>query len=292
LIGVLVVGQPGNEEFWRLFRDEMRKLGYIDGRSVRYEFRSDEGHLDRLPALAAELVQQNVDVIVTWFTPAAVAAKQATPDIPIVMASAGDPVAAGLITSLARPGGNVTGVSGMSSDLAGKCVELSRELLPQARRVAALINPPDPFSKAFLDKIQSAGKVAGIAIQPVPVNNIDELEPAFIALAKAAPDTVIVQPSLPSRRVAELAVRHKLPTLGPVRAQAEAGVLMTYSGDGADNYRKAASMVDRLLKGAKAADLPVEQPTRFRLVINLNTAKALGLTIPTPLFQRADDIIE
>jgi len=153
VIGVLVVGATGSENFWRLFRDDMRKLGFIDGRTVRYEFRSDQGRLARLPELAAELVRLKVDLIVTWFTPAALAAKQATRDIPIVMALAGDPVAAGLIESLARPGGNVTGMSGMSSDLAGKCVELSRELLPQARRVAALVNTLDPFSKAFLDKI-------------------------------------------------------------------------------------------------------------------------------------------
>lgn len=291
LVGALVVGAPGSEQFWRLFRDDMRKLGYIDGQSVRYEFRSDQGQIARLSELAAELVQLKADVIVTWLTPAALAAKQATREIPIVMASAGDPVAAGLITSLARPGGNITGIGGMA-DLAGKCVELSHDLLPQARHVAALVNAPDPFSKVFLDKIQIAGKAMGTAIEPVLINNFAELEPAFAALGKAAPDTVIVQPSLPARRVAQLALRQKLPALGPARILAEEGGLMSYSGDAIDAYRKAASIVDRVLKGAKPSDLPVEQPTKFELVINLKTAKTLGLTIPSSLLQRADEVLE
>src|SRR2546430_306240 len=166
-IGALVIGNISPEEFWREFRQGLRDLGYVEGQNIRFEFRSAEGHLARLPELAAELVRLKVDVIVTWFTPAAVAAKQATRDIPIIMATAGDPLAADLVASLARPGGNVTGMSGMVSDLAGKCVELSRELLPQTRRVAALANVADPFSKAFLDKIQVAGKATGIAIEPV-----------------------------------------------------------------------------------------------------------------------------
>jgi putative ABC transport system substrate-binding protein len=292
VIGVLVVGLPGGENFWRLFREDMRKLGYIDGQSVRYEFRSDQGQLSRLPELATELVQLKVDVIVTWFTPAALAARQATRDIPIVMAVAGDPLADGLIESLARPGGNVTGMSGMASDLAGKCVELSRELVPQARRVAALANTADPFSKSFLDKVQIAGKATGIGIDPVLIKNPAELEPAFAALEKAAPDTVIVQPSLPTRRVADLAIAHRLPAMSPSRPFADAGGLMSYAADQADLYLRAANMVIKVLKGARPADLPVEQPTKFELVLNLKTAKALGLTIPTPLFQRADEVIE
>jgi len=292
VIGVLVVGLPAGEKFWRLFRDDMRKLGYIDGEGVRYEFRSDQGQLGQLPELAAELVRLKVDVIVAWFTPAVQAAKQATRDIPIVMASAGDPLAAGLVASLARPGGNVTGMSGMVSDLAGKCVELSRELLPQASRVAALVNAPDPFSKAFLDKIQLAGKATGTAIEPVLINTAADLEPAFAALEKASPGTLIVQPSLPTRRVAELALAHRIPAMSPARTFAEAGGLLSYAPDEADLYRQAANIVAKVLKGAKPADLPVEQPTKFELVLNLKTAKALGLAIPTPLFQRADEVIE
>ena len=152
-IGVLVVGAPGSEQFWRLFRDVMREMGYVEGRSVRYEFRSDQGQMGRLPELAAELVRLNVDLIVTWFTPAALAAKAATRDIPIVMALAGDPVANGLVDSLNRPGGNVTGMSGVNAELGGKSVELIREMLPSAHRISALANAPDPFSKPFLEQI-------------------------------------------------------------------------------------------------------------------------------------------
>jgi len=208
------------------------------------------------------------------------------------MGFTGDPLAAGLVESLSRPGGNVTGMSGMASDLSGKCVELSRELLPQAKRVAALANVPDPFSKAFLDKIQLAGKATGISIEPALIHSVADLEPAFASFEKAPPDTVIVQGSLPNRRVAELALKYRLPTLGPNRILAEDGGLLSYSADEDDAYRKAAGIVDKVLKGAKPADLPVEQPTKFELVLNLKTAKAIGLTIPTLLLQRADEVIE
>jgi putative tryptophan/tyrosine transport system substrate-binding protein len=291
VIGILVVG-TGADQFWPLFRDDMRRLGYIDGQTVHYEFRADQGQIARLPELAAELVRRKVDVIVTQATPAALAAKRATRDIPIVMAVAGDPLAAGLVDSLARPGGNVTGLSNEASDFAAKCVELSRDLLPQTRRVAALLNAPDPFSKVLLDKIQIAGAAAGIAIEPALINNESELEATFAALEKAAPATVIVQPSLPTRHVAELALKHKLPTLGPVRALVEEGGLLSYSADNPDLYRKAAGMVDRILKGTKPADLPVEQPTKYELVINLRTAKAIGISVPQFLLQRADEVIE
>jgi putative tryptophan/tyrosine transport system substrate-binding protein len=292
VIGVLVGGAPGDEQFYRLFRGDMRKLGYIDGQTVRYEVRSDQGQIGRLPELAAELVRLKVDLIVTVATPAALAAKQATRDIPIVMAVAGDPLASGIVDSLARPGGNITGMSGLVADLGGKCVELSRELSPQVSRVAALLNAPDPFSKSLLEKIQLAGAATGIAVEPVPIHNAADLEPAFASFEKAPPDAVIIQPSLPGRRVAELALKYRLPALGPVRSLAEEGALLSYSADNPDLYRKAASIVDRVFKGAKPADLPVEQPTKFELVINLKTAKAIGLAIPTLLFQRADEVIE
>jgi putative ABC transport system substrate-binding protein len=163
-IGVLVVGAPGWEQFWRLFRDAMRQTGYIEGQSIRYEFRSDQGQMGRLPELASELVRLNVDLIVTWFTPAALAAQAATHDTPIVMALAGDPVANGLVDSLNRPGGNVTGMSGVNAELGGKSVELVREMLPSAHRIAALANAPDPFSKPFLEQIEAGGRATGIMI--------------------------------------------------------------------------------------------------------------------------------
>ena len=227
-IGVLVVGAPSSEKFWRLFRDGMRELGYIEGQNVRFEFRSDQGQAGRLPELAAELVRLRVDVIVPWFTPAATAAKQATRAIPIVMAIAGDPVATGLVQSLARPGGNITGTSGMAADLAAKCVELIRELLPSAHRVAVLVNAPDPFSKPFLEKIRLAGKATATAIHPIMIRGPEELDAAFAVLEKDRPDAVIVQPSLPIKRVAELALKYRMPAVSPFRPFSEEGGLMSY----------------------------------------------------------------
>jgi len=291
-IGVLVVGAPGSEQFWRLFREDLRALGYVEGQNIRFEFRSDEGQASRLPELAAELVRLKVDIIVPWFTPAALAAKRATHEIPIVMAAAGDPIATGLVESLARPGGNVTGMAGVGADLAGKCVELIRDMLPSAHRVAALVNAPDPFSKPFLEKIQRGGAATGTTIDPILIHNTEELEAAFPAMEESRPDAVIVQPSLPTRRVAKLALKYRIPAVSFVRVIAEEGGLMTYSSPGADAYRRAAVFVDKILKGAKPADLPVEQPTRFELVINMKTAKALGLTIPPAFLARADEVIE
>jgi putative tryptophan/tyrosine transport system substrate-binding protein len=290
-IGVLAVASPGSERFWRLFQADLRELGYIEGQSVRFEFRSDQ-QVGRLPALAAELVGLKVDIIVTWFTPAALAAKQATSEIPIVMALAGNPVETGLVESLARPGGNVTGMAAVTSELAGKNIQLVRELLPSAHRIVALANAPDPFSKPFVEQIRHAGTTTGMTIDPIMIQSAEELDSAFSAMEKDRPDAVIVQPSLPTKRVAELALRHRIPTVSPIRGIVDEGGLMSYGIEEADAYRRAAIFVDKILKGAKPADIPVEQPTRFELVINLKTAKALGLTVPQSLLARADDVIE
>ena len=290
-IGVLVVGAPSSEAFWRHFRSELRELGYIEGQTVRFEFRSDQGRADRLPELAAELVRLKVDVIVPWFTPAARAAKQATREIPIV-ATAGDFIATGLVESLARPGGNITGVSAAVADLAGKCVELLREVLPSGRRVAALVNAPDPFSKPFLEKIRLGAEAARFTVDPVMIRGSEEFEAAFLAMLKRRPDAVIVQPSLPIKRAAELALKSRMPAASPFRPFAEEGGLMSYYLAEAEAYRRMAALVDKVLKGAKPADLPVEQPTKFELVINLKTAKALGLTIPQSVLLRVDQVIE
>jgi putative ABC transport system substrate-binding protein len=291
-IGVLVVGSPGSEQFWQLFRAGLRELGYVEGQSIRFEFRSDEGQAGRLPELASELVRLKVDIIVTWFTPAARAAKQATREIPIVIALAGNPVETGLVASLARPGGNVTGMSSVGAELAGKSVELIRELLPSARRVAALVNAPDPFSRPFLEQIRLGGQVTGVTIDAIMVRDAEQLEAAFPAMQQQRPDAIIVQASLPTKRVAELALRYRLPTIAVVRGFVDEGGLMTYSAAEADMYRHAAIYVDKILKGAKPADLPVEQPSKFQLVINLKTARALGLTVPPVLLARADEVIE
>jgi len=291
-VGVLVVGAPSWEKFWRIFREALADLGYVEGQTIRFEFRSDQGQVSRLPELAAELVRLKVDVIVAWFTPAATAAKNATRDIPIVMAPAGDPVATGLVESLARPGGNITGLSGMAADLAGKCVELTRDMLPSAHRLAALANAPDPFSKAFLEKIRLAGEATETKIDPVMIHSPEELDPTFSTLEKDRPNAVIVQPSLPIKRIAELALNHRIPAVSQFRPFVEQGGLMSYWFAEADLYRRAAAIVDKILKGAKPADLPVEQPTRFELIINRKTADALGLTIPPALLARVDEVIE
>ena len=287
VVGALVIGNIDPTEFWREFRQGLRDLGYVEGQNIRFEFRSAQGRLDRLPELAAELVRLKVDVIVTWFTPTAVAAKQATREIPIVMAETGDPIATGLIASLPRPGGNVTGIASVTAELAGKSVQLIRDMLPSARRVTALANATDPFSKPFLEQIELGGKATGTAIHPIKINNSDEFETAFVAMEKDRPDAVIVQPSLPTKRAAELALQQRLPAVF-----AEEGGLMSYSAIYADLFRKAAVYVDKILKGARPTDLPVEQPTRLQLVINMKTAKALGLTVPPALLARADDVIE
>jgi putative tryptophan/tyrosine transport system substrate-binding protein len=194
-VGALVIGNINPEQFWREFRQGLRDLGYVEGQSIRFEFRSAEGHLDRLPELAAELVRLKIDIIVTWFTPTALAAKQATHEIPIVMAETGDPVGTGLVASLPRPGGNVTGIASATAELAGKSVQLIREMLPWARRVTALANATDPFSKPFLEQINLGGEATGTTISPVRISSSEELETAFASMEKDRPDAVIVQPT-------------------------------------------------------------------------------------------------
>jgi putative tryptophan/tyrosine transport system substrate-binding protein len=292
VIGALVIGNTDPAQFWRLFRQALRDLGYVEGQNIRFEFRSAEGQADRLPELAAELVGLNVDVIVTWFTPPAQAARQATREIPIVMADAGDPVGTGLIASLSRPGGNVTGIAAITAELAGKCVELIRDILPSARRVSALINVTDPFSKPFLEKIQLGGEATGTTINPIRISKGEEFEAAFAEMEKKRPDAVIVQPSLPGKRAIELALKYRVPAVSVPRWFAEEGGLMSYSPRFPELFRQAAAYVDKILRGAKPADLPFVQPTRFELVINIKTAKSLGLTIPESFLLRADEVIE
>ena len=291
-IGALVIGNISPEQFWREFRQGLRDLGYVEGQNIRFEFRSAEGHLDRLPELAAELVRLKVDIIVTWFTPTALAAKQATNEIPIVMAETGDPVGTGLVASLPRPGGNVTGMAAVTAELAGKTVQLIRDMLPSARRVTALANATDPFSKPFLEQIKLGGEATGTTINPVRISSSEEFETAFASMEKDRPDAVIVQPSLPSKRAAELALKHRVPAVSVPRWFAEQGGLMAYSPRYVDLFRKAAVYVDKILKGAKPADLPVEQPTHFDLVFNMKTARALGIDVPPTLLARADELIE
>ena len=291
-IGVLVRAAPGWERFWQLFPQALRELGYIEGKNIQFEFRSDQGDISRLPELAADLVRLKVKVIVPWFTPAAIAAKQATREIPIICAACGDMVGTGLVESLDRPGGNVTGNSSLNAELAAKTVDLIREMIPSAKRIAALANASDAFSKSFLKQIQLAGEATGTVIDPIMIHGAEELDAAFPAMEGRRTDAIIVQPSLPSKRAAELAVKHRVPAVSVPRWFAEEGGLMAYSPRYVDLFRKAAVYVDKILKGTQPADLPVEQPTHFELVINLRTAKALGLEIPPTLLGRADEVIE
>ena len=291
-VGVLVIGNISPEQFWREFRQGLRDLGYVEGQNIRFEFRSAEGHLDRLPELAVELVSLKVDIIVTWFTPTALAARQATHEIPIVMAETGDPIGTGLVASLPRPGGNVTGLASVTAELAGKCVQLIRNMLPSARRVTALANATDPFFKPFLEQIQLGGEATRTTINAVRVKSSEEFEAAFTAMEKDRPDAIIVQPSLPTQRAAELALKHRVPAVSVPRWFAEEGGLMSYSAVYVELFRKAALYVDKILKGAQPAELPVEQPTHFELVINMRTAQALGIELPPSFLARADQVIE
>jgi putative ABC transport system substrate-binding protein len=288
-IGILL--SSGQEPFLGEFRKGLREYGYVEGKNISFELRSADDKLDRLRALADELVRLKVDIIVATATPAVTAARQATTEIPIVM-SAGDPIATGLISSLARPGGNITGLSSTTAELSVKILELVREVLPSARRVAVLANAPDPFSRPYVELIEQSGRTLGIAIQIFMIRGVDELDPAFAAMENERADAVIVQPSLPSKPILGLALKYRLPLFGAARSLPEEGGLMAYTVNQNDLFRRMASHVDRILKGAKPADLPVEQPTRYDLIVNLKTAKALGLEMPASVLARADEVIE
>ena len=291
-IGALFVSNADVESFRTELREELRKSGFVEGENLLFEFRSAEEKLDLLPKLAAELVGLKVDVIVALYTPCAIAAKQATREIPIVIMS-GDALGTGLVPSLSRPGGNITGVSLMAAELFGKCVELIRDMLPTVRRVAALGNAADPFSKSFLEQVLLAGKSTGMEIVPaIMVHRSDEIDEAFAAMNKEGARAVVVQGSLLSKNTAELALKHRLPAVSVPRSFPEMGGLMSYGLDGPDSFRRCAMFVIRILQGGKPADMPVEQPTKFELVINLKTANALGITVPLPLVSRADEVIE
>jgi putative ABC transport system substrate-binding protein len=290
-IGFLALGNPDPAPFVNGVRDGLRTLGYIDGQNVAFELRSAEGKADRLASLAAELVALKVDLIVAFQTPAGTAAKRATSDIPIVT-NAGDPVGTGLVASLARPGGNVTGVSGAAAELGAKQLELIREILPNARRVGVLINTPDPFSRPFLSHIQDAAKPMNIELVPFMMKGADGLEAAFAEMAKSSTSAVIMQPSLPHGLTAQLALKHRLPSLSPNPLFPGSGGLLAYSADYDALSRDTASLADKVLKGRNPAELPFQLPSKFWLAINLKTAKAIGVTLPGTMLTRADEVIE
>jgi putative ABC transport system substrate-binding protein len=292
-IGALYIGLADAESFKKELQEGLRELGYVEARNIAFEFRSAEGKLDRLPELAAELVRLKVDVIVALYVPSALAAKQATSEIPIVIVAA-DPVETGIVAGLAHPGGNVTGVSLMSAVMIGKCVELFRDMLAAIRQIAVLTNSADPlFAKLVLDEAERASSITGIKIQPITVRGPDEgIDAAFAAIVRAQADAVVIQGSLSTKRVADLALEHRLPAASTTRGFVDAGGLMSYGADGPALFRLSAKFVHRILQGRQPNDLPIEQPTKFELAINLRTAKAMGLTIPEGFLLRADSLLE
>jgi putative ABC transport system substrate-binding protein len=290
-IGVLVLGNPDPALFLQELQEGLRELGYVDGQNIAFEVRSAAGKAADLAPIAAELVALKADVIVAFQTSAATAAKKATKAIPIVI-QAGDPIGTGLIASLARPGGNLTGVSGLAAELGAKNLELIREMLPSVQRVAVLANANDPFREPFIEHVQTAAKALKIETNPVMVRSADGLDAVIAHIVAWRAEAVLVQPALPQERVADLMLKHRLPAFAASSAFSASGGLVSYSPELQTMYRQVAAFVDKVLKGRQPADLPVEQPTKFQLVINLKTAKALCLEIPPTLLARADEVIE
>jgi len=278
------------------FREGLRDLGYVEGRNIVIEYRWAEGKYERFPELIAELVALNVEIIVTAGTPAALAVKRAMVRIPLVMAAVGDPVGAGLVESLARPGGNFTGLTAIAPDLEGKRLELLREIVPKVSRVSFLLNPENALTVASEKQARAAAKVLRVDVQFVEVREDSHFDQAFDKIAKERPDAFIVLADrvfLHNRaRIVDFAARNRVPAVYPYRELVEAGGLMSFGPNYADMHRRAATYVDKILKGAKPGNLPVEQPTKFELIINLKPAKALGLTIPQSLVLRADEVIQ
>jgi putative ABC transport system substrate-binding protein len=295
-IGLFSAGTDTFRKTWLALADGLRELGWIEGKNVLFERRFAENQLDRLPGLAAELVRLDVDLIVTGGTLAPLAAKQATATIPIVMGAAGDPVGSGLVASLARPGGNVTGLSLMAPDLGGKRLELLKEILPGISRVAILWNAANPYPALVFRETQDAARTLRIELQSLEVRGPGDLDSALDAAIRNRVDALItVEDPLTvthRKQIADFTANNRLPAIYGFREFAEAGGLMTYGANINDLFRRAAGYVDKIFKGAKPANLPVEQPTKFELVINLKTAKALGLTVPLIMQMTADEVIE
>jgi putative ABC transport system substrate-binding protein len=297
-IGFLVAGAPspyGHGQWVAAFVQGLRELGWIEGQTVAIEFRWAEGRTERYVEIAREFVQLKVDVIVTSATPPSVAIKQATSVIPIVFASAGDPVGAGLVASLARPGGNVTGLALQSTELTGKRLELLREVLPGLRRLALLGNPDNPSEALEMHQLKATARTLTLEVITLDVKRPEDIVPAFEALRGRAEALYVISNPLTTThqvQINALALAARMPTMHHTRDYIETGGLMSYGPNFRDNFRRAAGLVDKILRGTKPADIPVEQPTKFDLVFNLTTAKALGLTIPPTLLARADEVIE
>jgi len=296
ILGNFPVTDPEDARLWGAFIEGLRELGYVEGRNITIEHRSSEGQFDRLPDLAADLVRLQVDVIVTGGPPAPLVAKQATSTIPIVFAVSGDPVAEGLVASLARPGGNITGLASISGDVVGKQLALLKEAAPKVSRVAVLQNPSNETHARILRQAEGAAQALGMQLHIVQARTPPEIDADFAAMRSRRVDGVLVLRDalfLAQRtQIAALAAKGRLPAVYGFKEQVEAGGLMAYGASVPVMYGRAATYVDKILKGAKPGDLPIEQPTKFELVINLKAAKALGLTIPPSLLGQADQVIQ
>lgn len=298
-IGFLAGNLSAGQHLVAAFRQGLHDLGYDEGRNIVIEYRDAKGETDRLLALAAELVALKVDVIVAAGTQHVLAAKQATTTIPIVFADVADPVARGFVTSLARPGGNITGLSNLNTDLVGKWLELLLQAVPGSKRVALLWQPgylPERAERDVIQRAEVAAQALGVRLLFVEARRQEDFDRAFAEMTRARVDAVIVWGGVlfiaERKRIAEMAARNRLPSSYPMSEFVDAGGLISYAPNVADNFRRTAAYVDRILKGAKPADLPVEQSSKLELVINVKTAKALGLTIPPSLLQRADRLVE
>jgi putative ABC transport system substrate-binding protein len=294
-LGFLQPGAPP-EPLVDAIRVRLRELGYVEGRDLTVEARWAEGKLDRLDALAAELVSLNVDVIVAFTTPAALAARHATNTIPIVFTAVGDPVGAGVVASLAHPGGNATGFSGLATEMSGKRLEILWKIVPTMSRVAMLWNDTNPGMMLRARQAQDATAKLGVTVQSVGVHDLIDFEPAFAAIANGGANAMLTLADgvtvLHRKRIVDFALQQRLPAIYETREFVQYGGLVSYGSDILDIQRRAAGYIDRIFKGTKPADLPVEQPTKFNLVLNLKTAKALGLDVPPTLLARVDEVIE
>ncbi|TAK41095.1 MAG: ABC transporter substrate-binding protein [Betaproteobacteria bacterium] len=295
-LGTAVQTEPERERLWGPFHRRLSELGYVEGNNTVVERRYSEGKLERFPSLAAELVRLNVDVIVTVGQPATQAAQKVTTTVPIVMTGVVDPVGAGIVASLARPSGNTTGLSVLSTDLVTKRLELLKAIVPEVSSVGVFRNPGNKSNELQFQSIKTTAEALKVRLQPIGVRGPNDVETAFQAATREQAGALVVldDPVIYDQRaqIAVLAVKNRLPSVGGLTGFAEAGGLMSYGTNLPEHFRQAATYVDRILKGAKPADLPVEQPTKFELVINLKTAKTLGLTIPAALLVRADRVIE
>jgi putative ABC transport system substrate-binding protein len=278
------------------FREGLNALGYEEGRNIVVEYRWAEGKYERFPALIAELLAAKVDVLVTAGTPAAVAVKKATATVPLVMVAVGDPVETGLVPSLARPGGNLTGLSSIAPDLEGKRLELLREFAPALALVGVFFNPANPFHTVSMRQARKAAGALGIRLLPLTVRVSQDLEGAFVAILKEKPDALLVLADRvylhERKRIMDFALRHRLPNASAHKEMVDAGGLMSYGPSYEDMHRRAADYVDKILKGAKPGDLPIQQPTKFDLKINLRAARTLGIETPRTILERADEVVE